>query len=53
MHFEDVLGVAEFVAVVFVVWVVEPDGFAEEVLFFRVSWLGLFASEKGISFPSG
>lgn len=34
MHFEDVLGVAEFVAVVvFVVWVVEPDGFAEEVLF--------------------
>lgn len=33
MHFEDGLRVAKFVAGGFVVWVVEPDGFAEEILF--------------------
>lgn len=37
MGFEDGLRVTEFVAEVFVVWVVEPDGFAEEVLFESVS----------------
>lgn len=37
MHFEDGLRVAKFVADGFVVWVVEPDGFAEKVLIFFFS----------------
>ena len=42
MRFEDGLPVAEFVAEVFVVRVVEPNGFAEKVLFESVfGWNGV------------